>query len=236
VAEPAAPDFALKTEKSTTRLSVLLVEDDTNTRTMLEKAVNGNVRLHVTAAVGTVEAACNELDRDQPDVLLVDLGLPDGDGTDLIREIYRRGYSTDVMVITVFGDEHHVVRAVEAGATGYILKDELTDNISASIMQLVEGGSPISAPIARHLLNRFLDSARIAARDGIDLPKLTKREQEVLSQLARGFSFPEIAGILSISPHTVASHVKHIYRKLAVRSRSEAVYEALQLGLIEIGR
>jgi len=132
------------TEKSTTELSVLLVEDDTNTRMMLEKAVNEHARLNVTAAVGTFAAGCKELDRDQPDVLLVDLGLPDGDGTDLIREIYRRGFSTDVMVITVFGDERHVVRAVEAGATGYILKDEMTDNISASIMQLVAGGSPTS--------------------------------------------------------------------------------------------
>ncbi|MCF6255977.1 MAG: response regulator transcription factor [Gammaproteobacteria bacterium] len=224
------------TEETDNKLSVLLVEDDANTRTLLEKAVNEHTRLRIAAAVGTVEGGHRELDDKQPDVLLVDLGLPDGDGTELIREIYRRGYSTDVMVITVFGDERHVVRALEAGATGYILKDAMTDNICTSIMQLVDGGSPISAPIARHLLSRFHDSARMAAKEGIDLPQLTEREKDVLSQLSRGFSFPEIAGILSISPHTVASHVKHIYRKLAVRSRSEAVYEALQLGLIEIGR
>ena len=166
MAEPATSYPALRTESLNVKLSVLLVEDDTNTRTMLESAVNGHARLKVAAAVGTVEAACNELDQGQPDVLLVDLGLPDGDGTDLIREICRRGFSTDVMVITVFGDERHVVRAIEAGATGYILKDELTGNISASIMQLVDGGSPISAPIARHLLTRFLDPARIAGLPG----------------------------------------------------------------------
>ncbi len=140
------------------------------------------------------------------------------------------------MVITVFGDERHVVRALEAGATGYILKDAMTDSICTSIMQLVDGGSPISAPIARHLLSRFHDATRIAAREGVDLPQLTGREKDVLSQLARGFSFSEISGILSISPHTVASHIKHIYRKLAVHSRSEAVYEALQLGLINIDK
>ena len=223
-------------EKPCPTVSVLLVEDDVSTRSLLEKAVNAHARLQVVAAVGSVEAGRGELDRAQPDVLLVDLGLPDGDGTDLIREIYQRGYSTEVMVITVFGDERHVVRAIEAGATGYILKDAMTEDISASIMQLVDGGSPISAPIARHLLNRFHDPARVTGGEGIDLPQLTEREKDVLSQLARGFSFPEIAGLLSISPHTVASHVKHIYRKLAVRSRSEAVFEALQLGLIEIGR
>ncbi len=215
-------------------LSVLLVEDDTNTRAVLCDAVSDHPGLRVSAAVGTVREGCAELDREQPDVLLVDLGLPDGDGTTLIREIYRRGYSTDVMVITVFGDERHVVHAIEAGATGYILKDAMTDSISASIMQLVQGGSPISAPIARHLLKRFRTPLKLTPPDGIDLPQLTSREKEVLSQLARGFSFPEISELLSISPHTVSSHVKHIYRKLAVRSRSEAVFEALQLGLIDI--
>ena len=174
------------------------------------------------------------------------LGLPDGDGTDLIHDVFRRGYDTDVMVITVFGDEKHVIRAIEAGATGYILKDGSNNYIAQSILQLKEGGSPISAPIARYLLNRFrgseqtkkaeIDSKTASEIDNknLDLPHLTKREKEVLSQLSRGFNFIEIAQHLNISPHTVTSHVKHIYRKLAVRSRSEAVFEAMQLGLIEL--
>ena len=216
-------------------LRILLVEDEAHTRHMLEQAINAHAQCHVMAAVGTLKDALKILETSQPDVLLVDLGLPDGDGTDLIRDIYRRGYSTEVMVITVFGDERHVIRAIEAGATGYILKDAMTDDICTSIMQLVDGGSPISAPIARHLLGRFRETSQENPNDGAaGIPALTRREQEVLSQLARGFSFPEISEILSISPHTVASHVKHIYRKLSVRSRSEAVYEAMQLGLIDI--
>jgi DNA-binding NarL/FixJ family response regulator len=212
-------------------LQVLLVEDEANTRNMLEKAINANEQCEVMASFGTLKEGMALLQASQPDVLLVDLGLPDGDGTELILEVFRLGYSTEVMVITVFGDERHVVRAIEAGATGYILKDAMTDDICTSIMQLVDGGSPISAPIARHLLGRFQARNR---QQAADIPSLTRREQEVLSQLARGFSCPEISELLSISPHTVASHVKHIYRKLAVRSRSEAVYEALQLGLIDV--
>ena len=156
---------------------------------------------------------------------VIDLGLPDGDGTDLIRDVYSRGYATDVMVITVFGDERHVIKAIEAGATGYILKDGSNSYIAQSILQLVDGGSPISAPIARYLLTRFHTAKPKQKNDSIELPHLTDREKDVLSQLSRGFNFIEIAKILKISPHTVTSHVKHIYRKLAV---------AMQLGLINI--
>ena len=216
--------------------SVLLIEDDTHTRNLLASIINAHEQLQITAAVGTRQQGLSELEKKQPDVLLVDLGLPDGDGTDLIQEIYRRGYSTDAMVITVFGDEKHVVRAIEAGATGYILKDGSNSYIAESIIQLKEGGSPISAPIARYLLNRFHDPEPEIKSKDIDLPHLTEREKEVLSKLSRGFNFAEIAELLKISPHTVTSHVKHIYRKLAVRSRSEAVFEAMQLGLIDIAQ
>ncbi len=215
--------------------AILLIEDDENTRNLLESVINEHAQLNVVAAVGTWQEGLAELAAKQPDVLLVDLGLPDGDGTELIREIYRRGYSTDVMVITVFDDEKHVIKAIEAGATGYILKDSSNRRIAQSIIELVNGGSPISAPIARYLLNRFrITPPSIETAKNIDIPHLTVREKEVLSQLSRGFNFTEISNILSISPHTVTSHVKHIYRKLAVRSRSEAVFEAAQLGLIKL--
>ncbi len=216
--------------------SVLLIEDDLHTRELLASVINAHEQLTITAAVGTHKEGLHELEEYQPDVLLVDLGLPDGDGTDLIHEIYRKGYSTDAMVITVFGDEKHVVRAIEAGATGYILKDGSNSYIAESILQLKGGGSPISAPIARYLLNRFRAPVPEIKSKEIDLPHLTEREKEVLSKLSQGFNFAEIADILSISSHTVTSHVKHIYRKLAVRSRGEAVFEAVQLGLINIAQ
>jgi len=218
----------------TSKYSVLLVEDDLHTRHLLASIVDAHAQLRISQAVATRQAGLDALEENQPDVLLVDLGLPDGDGTDLIAEVYRRGYSTDAMVITVFGDEKHVVRAIEAGATGYILKDGGNRYIAQSIIQLKEGGSPISAPIARYLLNRFRPAPADTKKHEIDLPHLTEREKDVLSQLSRGFNFTEIAEFLNISPHTVTSHVKHIYRKLAVRSRSKAVFEAVKLGLIDI--
>lgn len=219
------------------KYSVLLIEDDPHTRALLASIVNAHPLLNIMAAVGTKQQGVDELEKNQPDVLLVDLGLPDGDGTDLIHEVYRRGYATDAMVITVFGDEKHVIRAIEAGATGYILKDGSNSYIAESIIQLKEGGSPISAPIARYLLSRFHTPAPpLVETKKVDLPRLTGREKEVLEKLSRGFNFSEIAEILAISPHTVTSHVKHIYRKLAVRSRSEAVFEAVQLGLVDIAK
>jgi DNA-binding NarL/FixJ family response regulator len=136
------------------------------------------------------------------------------------------------MVITVFGDERHVLSAVEAGATGYILKDGSNAYVADSILELLGGGSPISPAIARHLLKRFRADAP-ETPGGAEAARLTEREREVLVLLMKGFTFSEIGGLLHISAHTVTSHVKHIYQKLEVRSRGEAVYEALQLGILK---
>jgi DNA-binding NarL/FixJ family response regulator len=214
--------------------TVLLVEDDEATRTRLARAVEHDPGLTLVAAVGSCRDARAELGRVAPDVLLVDLGLPDGSGIDLIREAKRLGVRTEAMVITVFGDEAHVVAAIEAGASGYVLKDGTNAYIADSIRALVNGGSPISPVIARHLLRRFRTPAPVAPRaGGEEVPELTEREHEVLALLVKGFTFSEIGDLLGISAHTVTTHVKHIYGKLAVRSRAEAVYEALQLGIVK---
>lgn len=176
------------------------------------------------------------------DVYLVDLGLPDMGGTSIIRHALATRPSCEVMVITVFGDEEHILSSVEAGATGYILKDSTPAEITGSIQCLRDGGSPVSPAIARTILKRFsLDRparapAGLPARPPEIAPKsvLTERETEILRVLAKGLSFSEIGESLSISGHTVARHVKHIYRKLAVHSRGEAVYEATRLGLIRL--
>jgi len=128
-----------------------------------------------------------------------------------------------------------VVAAIEAGATGYLLKDRPALDVGAAIMDLLAGGAPISPAIARHLLQRFHGPApRAPAPTTPPPPELTARERDVLEVLAKGFTFEEAAKILDISFHTVASHVKHIYGKLAVRSRSEAIYEATQLGILKL--
>ncbi len=216
---------------------VLLVEDDEPTRGRLARAVDTHAQLQVSAAVGTCAAARQAIAAAVPDVSLVDLGLPDGSGVDLIREIHAACPESEIMVVTVFADEAHVVAALEAGASGYLLKDGSAEYIADSIMQMLAGGSPISTSIARYLLRRFRDTPD-AAPDGKrgenDAPRLTARESDVLELVAKGFSYSEIGAALGMSVHTVTSHIKHIYRKLAVRSRGEAVFEASQLGLIKL--
>ena len=226
--------------------SVLLVEDQDATRECLARVIAGHPQLELLAAVGTCAAARDWLRRQPPAVLLTDLGLPDGNGLELIRETHRRHPATEIMVITVFGDEEHVIRAIEAGAAGYLLKDGGADYIGQSILQLLAGGSPISASIARYLLKRFRPGGATTPPEAVKpsapapapvpaptMPGITERELQVLRLVAKGFSYGEIAGLLNLSVHTVTTHIKQIYRKLAVRSRGEAVYEALQLGLIQ---
>jgi len=176
-----------------------------------------------------------------PTVLLTDLGLPDGNGIELIRASRALDPAPLPMVITVFGDERSVVSALEAGAIGYLLKDGSSEQVGQAILDLIGGGSPISPPIARHLLRRFQSEAtapdtpaRPDATPSSDAPKLTSREHDVLNLIAKGFSFPEIAELLGISAHTVTTHVRHIYRKLEVSSKNAAVYEAVQLGILKL--
>jgi DNA-binding NarL/FixJ family response regulator len=217
-----------------TRHGVLLVEDDEHTRERLARAVAEHPALELLAAVGSCAEARRELDRRQPAVLLTDLGLPDGDGVELIREVRRRGFKTEAMVVTIFGDEQHVVTAIEAGAMGYLLKDGSPDYIGQSILDMLAGGSPISPPIARYLLRRFRTSEATPAAEPAELPRLSEREREVLGLIVKGFSYAEAARLTGTSPHTVTAHVRNIYRKLEVHSRGEAVYEALQLGLVKL--
>jgi len=213
--------------------AVLLVEDDPNTRERLAEAIAGHPELVLQGAVGSCAGARREIARATPAVLLTDLGLPDGDGTELIRELRRARLPTLAMVITVFGDERHVVAAIEAGALGYLLKDGSPEYVGRSILDLVAGGSPVSPAIARHLLRRFGSQATGVA-EGDAPPRLTERESETLRLIMKGFSYAEAASVMGVAESTVTSHVRSIYRKLEVHSRSEAVYEALQLGLVKL--
>jgi len=228
-----------------TLATVLLVEDDGPTRERLSRAVRECAGLSLVAACGDVSSGRQVLDSERPDVLLTDLELPDGSGIDLIRAARETSLHTQCMAVTVFGDERTVLAAIEAGASGYLLKDGTSEDIGRAVQQLLEGGSPISPTIARHLLRRFREpeeadrpqaAPAAAIPDASDDVELTAREREVLDLIAKGFSFPEIAELLAISAHTVTTHVRHIYGKLEVRSKSEAVYEAVNRGLIDLGR
>jgi DNA-binding NarL/FixJ family response regulator len=215
---------------------IIIVEDDPVFLNRFCRIVTSEPEFELLAAVRDGASARESLARGAPDVLLVDLGLPDMSGIEIIREAVRRYPDIDIMVITVFGDEAHVLASVEAGATGYVLKDSLPDELINLIKQLREGGSPISPVIARLLLKQLREpDASAAASDDrpVDAAALSARESEILSLIAKGFSFAEIGRLLAVSTHTVTTHVKNIYRKLAVHSRGEAVYEATKMGLLK---
>jgi DNA-binding NarL/FixJ family response regulator len=213
------------------QVNVFIVEDDAVTRESLRTRIDAHPRLRVGSALGTAADALAALAAARPDVLLVDLGLPDRSGIEVIRAALKKYADLPIMVITVFGNEKRVVDAIQAGASGYLLKDDPTHEIGAAIELLLQGGSPISPAIARHLIRHFQEGN--SAPQAPPGEKLTAREREVLALATKGFSYPEIAELLGLSANTIASYTKRIYEKLAVGSRSEAIYEASRLGLLE---
>lgn len=231
------------------RHSILVVEDDAPTRARLERAIATIDTLMLIGSTATCVDARDLMRRNVPDVLLTDLGLPDGRGDELIRELMSLRPQSVSLVITMFGDEPTVLGALEAGASGYLLKDSNVEKISEALRQLLDGGAPLSPSIARFLLKRFgpknaATSPKSSSPGGprgshrrevrTKSVSLTARELEVLNLAAKGFSFGECAELLGISRHTVTTHVRKVYRKLTVTSRSEAIYEANQLGLLNI--
>jgi DNA-binding NarL/FixJ family response regulator len=195
--------------------------------------------LTLVGSVGSVALARACLDDPAVgvDVVLTDLGLPDGSGLDVIRHARMRHPECEPLVISMFGDEENVLASIEAGALGYIHKDATPDDIAHTILEMKAGASPISPMIARRVLFKYQSAAKPAAVSvgQSELPiELSPREQEVLELISRGFSYAEISRLKSISVHTVQTHIKSLYRKLAVNSKSEAVYEATKMGLLNL--
>jgi DNA-binding NarL/FixJ family response regulator len=211
-------------------IEVVIVEDDAKFRGAFAHLIESTPDMELIGTAASLAQGLDLVRRQMPDVLLVDLDLPDGPGLELIRHVAARSDTCEIMVITVFGDERHVIESIEAGASGYLLKDALPTDFLEQIRVLHAGGSPISPVIARQLLARFVPPSPVATPDASEL---SEREHAVLSLVTKGFSYPEIAGLLRVSPHTVLTYVKRIYRKLRVGSKTEAVYEARKLGLLK---
>ncbi len=215
--------------------SVLVVEDDIETREYFAHALRGDgeeeEEQYSVTTTGLLQEGTEALHRERPDIMLVDLGLPDGNGLDLIRD--ARALSTDILilVITVFGDETSVLSAIEAGAQGYLLKSEAPADLRESVRQILAGGAPISPGIANHLLRRFQNTEHTNDQKG---PRFTPRERDVLGLMVKGLPYGEAAKNLGVTRNTIAGHVKSIYAKLEVSSRGEAVYEAVSQGLVRI--
>lgn len=212
---------------------ILIVEDDEHTRAKLCDAIDFASSYKLVGSYGTPREAQNGLTKFRPDVLLIDLGLPDGNGIELIRFSAREQPNLRIMVISVFGDECHVIDAIEAGAHGYLLKDADPTQITEAIDQLIAGGSPITPSVAVYLLKRFQNPSLSPQKD-TTISALTKREQDVLQLIARGLTYVELSDTLKISVNTTRVHMKNLFRKLAVTSRGEAVFEAVEKGILKM--
>jgi len=219
-----------------TPITVAIVEDDPMCLGRFEEAIHAAPDLRLVATFSKGRLALEWLETNSANVLLCDLGLPDLPGLAVITYCAHRHPATSIMVITMYEDEAHVMRSLEAGASGYLLKDSLHDEICERVRELHAGGSPITPAIARLVLKRFRPpSPEISRPPDSEYTRLTPKEMVVLNRIAQGFSYQEIGQLEGITVNTVHTHIKRIYGKLAVRSRTEAVFEAQQLGLLDSG-
>ncbi len=234
ITQPASP---LANQLQT--ISVALVEDDAGMQERLRAAILANASLDLQYCASNGAQILQWLKIHQPNVLLVDLGLPDFSGIYVIEETKKLSPNTEIMVITLFGDEANMIKAFEAGASGYLLKDGTEDGLAVHIMNLHAGGSPMSPIIARQLLARLKPKQitqpvvdKKQANNNLAEP-LSPRETEILTLLARGYTYAELGTMLDLKFTTIHTHVRNIYGKLSVHSKTEAVFEARQLGLLD---
>jgi len=211
-------------------LRVGVVEDDAETRAALAAMIGAQPDLALALLAATRAEALALLPQAPLDVLLVDLGLPDGSGLDVIRATRLQWPQCGVLVSTIFGDDAHVLPSIEAGAMGYLLKDSGAAELAQEIRSLHAGGSPISPMVARKILMR----AAVAAPSPRPEPAvaLSAREREVLQLVSKGFTTDEAAAALGVSGTTVLTFVRRIYAKLHVSTRAEAIAVAHQQGLL----
>jgi DNA-binding NarL/FixJ family response regulator len=218
--------------------SLYLIEDDTTVRDFVLRTLQLRADWTLVGSAASYRQAQAEAADAAANVYLVDLGLPDGRGEDLLRSLAKTNPGSELLVFTVFGDETRLIDAIEAGATGYVLKGCTSEELVHAIEQILEGGAPISSLLARMLLKKLRSvqdslppvKADALANDGGVL--LSERETDVLKLVAQGYVNKEIARKLDISGHTVGSHIKNLYRKLAVNTRVQVVRAAQERGLV----
>lgn len=170
------------------------------------------------------------------DLALIDLGLPDGSGIDVVSALRRHQPQALPVVVTIYDDDDHLFPALQAGAFGYLLKEQPQDALVAQLLRMTQGEPPLSPPIARRVLAHFANANHrrdTLVRQLEHEVSLTERETDVLQRVAKGYTLPEIAAQFGLSKHTIADHIKQIYRKLNVSSRAEAALEAARRGLVQ---
>jgi DNA-binding NarL/FixJ family response regulator len=203
--------------------TIAIVEDDKNLREDLADLLSGRKGFRCVGAFASAEEALQSLPAKRPDVVVMDINLPKMSGIDCTRELKSRLPETEVVMLTMFDDTKLIFAALRAGANGYLLKRAAPTELLAAIEQVRAGGSPMSPEIARQVVQFFQAQKPAPAGAG----ELSDRERELLSLLARGQQYKEIADKLGISTDTVRSHIRRIYRKLHVHSRTEAAVKFL---------
>jgi DNA-binding NarL/FixJ family response regulator len=223
-------------------IRVFIVEDQTRILKTQLKLLEGCAELEIVGTALSGESALEQLPASRPDVLLLDLGLPRMSGIDVTRHVKAHHPRVEILIFTIFDEEDRVLEAVKAGASGYLLKGTPADKIVEAIKEVRAGGSVIQPSLARRLLRHFRvepDAAASAApsppfRDEEPLRPLSDREREILQLIAKGVSNSEAARLLTLSKATIRTHLEHIYRKLEVTNRVEAVTEGIRKGLISV--
>jgi DNA-binding NarL/FixJ family response regulator len=199
-------------------IKVSIVEDLAEIRDGLTDLVKSDKELLMLESFGNAESAIAKLPGLQPDIVIMDINLPGMNGIDCIKQLKEKCPDTQFMMFTVYENDEKVLQALQAGASGYLLKRTKPLQILESIKELNQGGSPMSSNIARKLLNIFIDEKKVSKKE-----ILTERENEVLQLLADGLLYKEIAERLNIVHGTVRQHIHNIYEKLHVQNRTEAV-------------
>jgi DNA-binding NarL/FixJ family response regulator len=203
---------------------ISIIEDDEETRLSLMGIVNNAPELNLISAYGHCSPAIVGIPADKPDVVLVDINLPDISGVEAVRQLKPLLPDTQFLMLTVYDDPDHIFAALAAGATGYLLKATRRAELLEAITQIIAGGSPMSSGIARKVVQSFGRPA--APKD--DFPALSPREQSVLDLLSKGFSYKEISDSLSVSVPTINTYIRRIYEKLQVHSRTQAINKYLR--------
>lgn len=223
---PPSPDRPGVTPQANTTpnvpVRVAVVEDQSSIREGLAFLIDSAPGFQCAAACGSAEQALEVLPQVNPDVVLMDIGLPGLSGIECIKQLKVLTPRAQIMMLTVFEDHDRIFRSLQAGATGYLLKKEPPEQLLYAIADLHTGGSPMSNQIARRVVEEFQRPTQSTQT----FDTLSKREQEILTQLAKGYLYKEIADHLSISLDTVRTHIRHIYEKLQVRSRTQAINKA----------
>ena len=204
-------------------ISVSIVEDDARVRASLARLIDGAAGYRCVSNHSSAEDALREIPKFKPDVVLMDINLPGINGVECVRQLKPQLSGTQVIMLTVYQNTEHIFNALAAGATGYMLKQTPPAELLAAIKDVNAGGSPMSGHIARKIVQSF----QRVAPSSPESQSLSPREAEVLALLAKGFLYKEIAEAMKVTYATVHTHIRHIYEKLHVRSRTEAVAKHL---------